>query len=81
MEEDKAKNLLTKIEVQGQKQILAKHLYGHERSDFCDFDKLRKHAYQKGKVEPNQQSKQAGRSKQFCGKEREVRQSRKLWRN
>ena len=31
---------------------------GLERSDFCDFDKPRKRAYQKGKIESNKQSKE-----------------------
>ena len=28
-----------------------------ERNNFCDFDKQRKHAHQKGKIESNKQSK------------------------
>ena len=48
--------------VQGQKQILAEHLDGLERSDFGDFDQPRKHAYYKGKIESNKQSKEASRS-------------------
>ena len=30
---------------------------------FCNFDKLCKHAYQKGKIESNEQSKERGQSK------------------
>ena len=33
------------------------HLDGLQRSDFCDFDKPQKRAYQKGKIESNEQSK------------------------
>ena len=36
---------------------------GLERNDFCDFDKPRKRAYQKGKTEPNEQSKKGGQPK------------------
>ena len=43
--------------VQGQERILAKHLDRFERNDFCDFDKPRKHACQKGKIESNKRSK------------------------
>ena len=43
--------------MQGQERILAEHLDGLKRNDFCDFDKPRKRAYQKGKIESNEQSK------------------------
>ena len=36
---------------QDQERILAEHLDGLERSEFCDFDKPCKRAYQKGKIE------------------------------
>ena len=36
-----------KRNVQGQKQILAKHLDGFERSSFCDFEKLSKRPIKK----------------------------------
>ena len=49
--------------VQGQEQILAKHLDGIEKSNSCDFDKPRKRAHQKGKVESNEQSKEGGHPK------------------
>ena len=49
--------------VQGQEQILAEHLDGLERNDFCDFEKLRKRACQKRKIESNEQSKEAGQPK------------------
>ena len=45
-------------EIQGQERILAEHLDGLERNDFCNFDKPRKRAYQKGKTESNEQSKE-----------------------
>ena len=45
--------------IQGQERILAEHLDGLERNNFCDFKKPRKHAYQKGKMESNKQSKEA----------------------
>ena len=48
---------------QGQEQILAEHLYGLKMSDFCDFEKSRKHAYQKGKTESNEQSKEVVKPK------------------
>ena len=49
--------------VQGQERILAEHLEGLERNDFCDFEKPRKRAYQKGKIESNEQSKEGGQPK------------------
>ena len=33
-------------------RILAKHLDRLQRSDFCDFDKTRKHAYPKERLSP-----------------------------
>ena len=33
------------------------------RNKFCDFDKPRKHAYQKGKIESKEQSKEGGQLK------------------
>ena len=48
---------------QGQERILAEHLDGIERNGFCDFDKPRKRAYQKGKVESIEQSKEGGQPK------------------
>ena len=48
---------------QDQERILAGHLDGLERSEFCDFDKPRKRAYQKGKIEFNEQSKEGGQPK------------------
>ena len=49
--------------VQGQEWILAEHLDGLERNVFCNFNKPRKRAYQKGKVEFNEQSKEGGQPK------------------
>ena len=48
---------------QGQERILAEHLDGFERNGFCDFDKPHKRAYQKGKIESNEQSKEEGQPK------------------
>ena len=44
--------------VQSQERILAEHLDGLERNDFCDFEKPQKRFYQKGKIESNKQSKE-----------------------
>ena len=41
-----------------EKSTGAEHLDGLERNDFCDFSKPRKCAYQKGKFESNEQSKE-----------------------
>ena len=54
--------------VLGQEWIYVKHLDGLERSDFCNFDKLRKHAYYKGKIEFNEQSKERGSRNKFVEK-------------
>ena len=53
---------------QGQERILAEHLDGLERNDLCDFDKPRTRAYQKAKIESNEQSKEGGQLKSVCGK-------------
>ena len=44
------------------------HLGGLERSDFCDFNKPHKHAYQKGKIGSNEQSKEGGSRNEFMEK-------------
>ena len=62
----------------GQERILVEHLDGLERSSFCDFDKPRKRAYQKGKIESNELSKEGGQPKSVGEKEPDARQSRKL---
>ena len=49
--------------MQGQEWILAEHLDGLERNDFCDFDTPRKCAYHKGKIESNEQRKEEGSPK------------------
>ena len=49
--------------MKGQERILAEHLDGLERSDVSDIDKPRKHAYQKIKIEYNEQSKEEGEPK------------------
>ena len=54
------------------------HLDELESDDFCDFEKPQKCAYQKGKIESNEQSKEGGQLKSVCGKGREARQSQKL---
>ena len=54
---------LMKRKVQAQEQILAKHLDGLQRNDFCDFDKQHKCTYQKGKIESNEQNKEGGQPK------------------
>ena len=64
-----------------QERILAEHLDGLERIDFCDFDEPHKRAYQKEKIESNEQSKEEGQPKSVCGKGPDARQSQKLWRN
>ena len=46
-----------------QELSLAEHLDELERNNFCEFEKPRKCAYQKGKIEPNQQSKEGGQPK------------------
>ena len=48
--------------VLGQELILAEHLDRLERNNFCDFDKPRKRAYQKGKIELNKQRREASRN-------------------
>ena len=67
--------------MQGQERILEEHLDGLERSDFCDFERPHKRAYQKGKIESIEQSKEGGQPKSVCGKGQDARQSQKLWRN
>ena len=54
------------------------HLDGLERNDFCDFDKPQKRAYQKEKIESNEQSKEGGQAKSVCEKGRDARQSQRL---
>ena len=49
--------------MQGQKRIFAEYLDEVERNHFCDFEKTRKHSYQKGKIESNEQGKEGGESK------------------
>ena len=51
----------------GQERILAEHLGGLERSDFCDFDKPHKRAYQKGKIESYEIERDARQSLKFSG--------------
>ena len=47
----------------GPRRILAEHLDRVERNDFCNFDKPRKRACQRGKIESNEQSKEGGEPK------------------
>ena len=49
--------------VQGQKRILAEHLDRLEKNDFCDFDKPRKRACQKIKIESNEQRNEESQPK------------------
>ena len=63
------------------KRILAEHLDGLERNDFCDFDGPSKRTYQKGKIKSNEQSKEKGQPKSFCEKGQDARQSGKLSRD
>ena len=46
------------------------HLDELKRNDYCDFEKPHKCAYQKGKIESNEQSKEGGQPKRVYGKER-----------
>ena len=46
------------------------HLDGLNRNDFCDFDTPHKRAYQKGKIESIEQSKEGSQPKSVCGKGR-----------
>ena len=39
-----------------------------ERNDFCDFEKPRKRAYQKGKIESNKQSRKEASRNEFVQK-------------
>ena len=57
------KLLMKKEKSTGPRTDLAEHLDGLERNDFCDFDKPRKRACQKGKIESNEQSKEGGQPK------------------
>ena len=52
--------IIDKKKARGQERILAEHLDGLERNDFCHFDKPRKRAYQKKKIKPTSK-KQGGR--------------------
>ena len=44
------------------------HPDGLDRNDFYDFDKPRKRAYQKGKIESSEQSKEEGQPNEFMEK-------------
>ena len=64
MEEDReAGRLLMGRKVQEQERILAVHLDGLEKNDFCNFEKPDKRAYHKGKLRSNEQSKEGGQPK------------------
>ena len=60
--------------VQGQERILAEHLDGLKKNDFCDFDKPQKRACQKEKIESNEQSKEESHQNKCVEKG-------ELWRN
>ena len=49
-----------------------------KRTTFVIFDKPHKRAYQKGKIESNEQSKEGGQPKSVCGKRQDARQGQKL---
>ena len=49
---------MKKRKAQVQEWILVKHLDGVEKSDFCNFEKSRKCAFQKEKIDSNEQSKE-----------------------
>ena len=51
-----------------QERILTEHLDGLEWSGFCDFEQPNKRACQKGKIEPNEQSKEGGQPKKCLWK-------------
>ena len=57
------RSLIKREKSTGHERILEEHLDGLERSDFCDFDKPRKRAYQKGKIRSNEQSRKRGQLK------------------
>ena len=57
----KSRNIIgERRKVHGREWTLAEHLDGLEKNDFCDFEKSHKRAYQKRKVESNEQSKKGG---------------------
>ena len=47
----------------GTRRIFEEHLDGLERNDFGNIEKLRQRAYQKGKIESNEQNKEGGQPK------------------
>ena len=50
--------------VQGQERILVEHLDGLKKNNFLnDFEKPHKRAYQKRKIESNEQNKKGGQPK------------------
>ena len=54
--------------VLGQERILTEHLDGLERNGFYDFEKSHKRAYQKGKIESNEQSRREASRNGFVEK-------------
>ena len=54
--------------MQGQERILAEHLDGHERNDFCDFDKPRKRVYQKEIFSPTSKTRREASRNEFMEK-------------
>ena len=69
---------MMKEKKQDQELILAKHLDGLKKNDFCDFEIPRKCTCQQEKIEFNKQSKEGGQPKLVCGKGRDAKQSQKL---
>ena len=57
------RSLIKKEKSAGRRTDFCENLDGLERSDFCDFDKSRKRACQKGKMESKEQSKEGDQPK------------------
>ena len=54
----------------GQKRILAKHLDGLEKNDFCDFDKPHKRPVGKERLSPASKARREASRNQFVEKGR-----------
>ena len=57
------KSLTKREKSTGPRTDPCEHLDKLKKNDFCDFEKPHKHAYQKGKIELNQQSKKGSQPK------------------
>ena len=60
---DERRQRSRKIINEERERILVEHLDRLKRSGFCDFERPHKRAYQKGKIESNEQSKEGGQPK------------------